>query len=97
MQTAPMVCTNCFCNQPSQHVASIRNLTWAELRGNILVVLSGPFTKTQKALTMKKVNVDPKRVLKAYEWLIKNNLFYQDDRLPSIEDVPIPTIFNENV
>lgn len=86
-----------FKNRPHYHVASLQQLDWADLKGNILVVLCGPFTKTQKALTMKKVMVNPDKVIKAFEWLVQNNIHYKHDRVPGIDEIPIPRIFEENV
>lgn len=86
-----------FKNRPGSHVGTIRQLQWAELKGNILVVICGPFTKTQKALTMNKVMVRPNKVIEAYKWLIQNNIYYANDSIPSVEDIPIPKIFEEKV
>ena len=86
-----------FKNRPSYHVASLNQMDWANLKGNILVVLCGPFTKTQKALTMKKVLVNPEKVVKAFQWLVQNNIHYKDDQVPSVDEIPIPRIFEENV
>ena len=86
-----------FKNRPSSHVGSLKQLKWAELKGNILVVLCGPFTKTQKALTLQKVQVRPEKVVNAYKWLIANNIYYSEDRIPDISEIPIPEIFQEDV
>ena len=86
-----------FKNRTEQHMGCLKELQWAELKGNILVVICGPFTKTQKALTMEKVLVDPEKVVKAYQWLIDNNYHYHNERVPEIDEIPVPYIFEENV
>ena len=86
-----------FKNCPGHHVASLQQLDWTNLKGNILVVLCGPFTKTQKAMTMQKILVDPDKVIKAYQWLVENNHLYKDDQIPSQDEIPIPQIYEENV
>ena len=71
-------------------------LTDAGTKGLILVVLCGPFTTTQKALTLKKTAVDPEKVVKAWHWLKANNFRYIEDRIPNINDIPLPYIVQEN-
>ena len=54
-----------FKNRPSDNVGNLMQLTDGGTKGLILVVLCGPFTMTQKALTLKKTAVDPTKVIKA--------------------------------
>jgi hypothetical protein len=68
----------------------------AGMKGSILVVLAGPFTSTQKALTMKKTIVDPHKIIYAYRWLIANNIKYDEEKVPHIDDLPMPKVlFND--
>ena len=50
-----------FKNRPSDNVGNLMQLTDAGTKGLILVVLCGPFTTTQKALTIKKLPLIPKK------------------------------------
>jgi len=50
-----------FKNRPSDNVGNLMQLTNAGTKGLILVVLCGPFTTTQKALTLKKQPLIPKK------------------------------------
>jgi len=85
-----------FKNRPSDNVGNLMQLTDAGTKGLILVVLCGPFTTTQKALTLKKTAVDPEKVVKAWHWLKANNFRYIEDRIPNINDIPLPYIVQEN-
>jgi hypothetical protein len=71
-------------------------LSESGLKGLILVVLCGPFTATQKALILKKVAVDPLKVVAAWRWLKANNYRFRDDVIPNVDDIAIPKIVEEN-
>ena len=68
-------------------------LTDAGTKGLILVVLCGPLTTTQKALTLKKTAIDPDKVVKAWHWLKANN----EDKIPNIDYIPLPYVVQENM
>ena len=85
-----------FKNRPSDNVGNLMQLTDAGTKGLILVVLYGPFTTTQKALTLKKTAVDPEKVVKAWHWLKTNNFRYREDKIPNIDDIPLPYVVQEN-
>ena len=86
-----------FKNRPASNVENLQSLSLSGMKGLIMVVLCGPYTSTQKALTMKEVNVDPGKVVAAYKWLKENNISYKDEPIPAPEDVPIPIIIEENM
>ena len=48
----------------------------------ICVILSGPFTRAQKALTMKKTAVRWRLLQRAMKWLKEHNHLYKDFELP---------------
>jgi hypothetical protein len=84
-----------FKGRPSENVADLSRLVQAGLKGSMLVVLCGPFTKAQIALTRSKMMVSPEKVIRAYKWLIENNVLYQNDIIPNIDDIPIPIIIHD--
>ena len=45
-----------------------------EKKPYIAVILTGPFTRQQVAMTRKKTNVRPRKIKKALLWLKKNNI-----------------------
>ena len=88
---------HCFYqNRHEANIANLTNLTDAGLQGRLLVVLCGPFTSTQRALTIPETSVDPEKVIAAYAWLQANNFHYKDVRIPSADEVPIPVVMEEN-
>ena len=48
----------------------------------IYIVLSGPFTANQHALTKERVKVNWSKIRKAKEWLCKNNIKFNELNLP---------------
>ena len=52
---------------------------------------------TQKALTLKKTAVDPEKVVKAWHWLKANNFRNNKDKIPNIDDIPLPYVVQENM
>ena len=86
-----------FKNRNTSNVAQLQNLQLSGMKGSILVVLCGPFTTDQKALTYEKVQVDPKKVIKAFHWLKKHNYHYKDDVLPLENDIPVPVIVENDL
>ena len=62
-------------------LAAVSRFTQAE---NIGVVLSGPFTSSQKERVMRKTQVNSAWVLEAFEWLRHNNRLYMDMEAPTI-------------
>jgi hypothetical protein len=85
-----------FKNRPSDNVGNITMLSESGLKGLILVVLCGPFTSTQKALVLKKINIDPRKVIAAWRWLKANNFRYRNDIIPHIDDIPLAKIIEDN-
>ena len=66
-----------FKNRPSSNVENVESLSLSRIKGLIMVVLCGPYTSTQKALTMKQIKVDPQKVIAAYMWLKENHIRYK--------------------
>jgi hypothetical protein len=86
-----------FKNRPSSNVENVQSLSLSGMKGLIMVVLCGPYTSTQKALTMKKIKVDPQKVIAAYIWLRVNHIMYKDKLIPDVGDIPIPIIIEEHM
>jgi hypothetical protein len=86
-----------FKNRPSSNVGNVESLSLSGMKGLIMVVLCGPYTSTQKALTLKQIKVDPRKVIAAYTWLKANHFMYEDEPIPALEDIPIPIIIEENM
>ena len=84
-------------NRVVANVSDIDMLRSSGLKGKIVVVLCGPFTRTQRALVMDQIQVCPEKVTDAFRWLKKNNFYYHDMELPSLEEIPVPVIVDENV
>ena len=84
-------------NRPAANVANINNLADAGLNGQLLVVLCGPFTKTQVALARAQTLVNAGKVIAAFEWLKLNNYHYRDVAIPLAEDLPIPQIVADDM
>ena len=86
-----------FKNRPSHNVGNLTMLTDSGHKGVIMVFLCGPFTTTQKALSMKQMAVDPQKVVAAWIWLKANNFRYKDDEIPSVDNIPLPKVIEENL
>ena len=85
-----------FNNRPSDNVGNLIQLVEAGMEKIILVVLCGPFTATQKALTMKSTKVNPQNVIVAWHWLKQNNFRYKDDEIPDISEIPMPQFVEQD-
>ena len=59
-------------------------------------ILHGPFTEYQISKVREQATIHPQQILKAMEWLKKNNHLYKDLHIPSIEDLPEPIIINNS-
>jgi hypothetical protein len=86
-----------YSNPPEHAVANLEQLKLGGLKGQIMMVLCGRFTTTQRALTMKKTLVNAERVIRAFEWLKKNNFVYKDIVIPDLEDIPLPVVIDETM
>ena len=84
-------------NRPASNVATVANLADAGLKGQLLVVLCGPFTRTQEALTRAQTLVNPDKVIAAFTWLKINNYHYHDMVIPRADELPIPEIIEEDM
>jgi hypothetical protein len=84
-------------NRPAENIGMVSNLAEAGMKGQLLVVLCGPFTKTQIALTRKRTLVNSQKVLKAFHWLKNNNIHYSNLEIPQAEDLPVPVVIDDNM
>ena len=78
-------------------MANINNSADAGLKGQLLVLLCGPFTKTQVALARAQTLVNSDKVIAAYEWLRASNYHYREITIPEPEDLPIPQIITDDM
>lgn len=83
-------------NKVGENIFRANQLSEAGLNGQLLVVLCGPFTSTQKAIALQKVKVRPDKLILAFEWLKKNNIYYKDMIIPQAEDLPTPQILDNS-
>jgi hypothetical protein len=79
-------------NRLAETVGNLMQLNNAGMKGSIVVVLAGPFTSTQKALTMTRTIVDPNKIVYAYRWMIANNIKYEKKKVPHIDELPMPKV-----
>lgn len=86
-----------FRNRPEANVADLGRLESSGIKGNVMVILCGPFTTTQRAMVMEATKVRPAKVIAAYEWLKQNNFHYKDKVIPSADELPKVQIITENV
>ncbi len=84
-----------FRNRSANNVASIGVLANSGMHGNIMVILSGPFTPLQTAITKKATQVDAAKVRRAWFWLKNNNYHYKDDIIPNESDIPQPILIDD--
>ena len=84
-------------NRTIENVGNLMQLNDSGMRGSVLVVLCGPFTSTQKAMTLEACSVDPVEVVKALRWLVNNNIKYKDQTIPQVDTIPLPHIVYENL
>ena len=86
-----------FKNKPTDNVGNLMQLTEAGVKNIILVVLCGPFTTTQRALTLKSTSVDPQKVIRAFRWLKSNNYHYANVEIPDLNTIAMPVIIDQNM
>ena len=86
-----------FRNRHTANVADLGRLQDSGINGNVMVILCGPFTTTQKAMVMEATQVRPAKVIAAFEWLKANNFHYKDDKVPNPDELPKVQIITENV
>lgn len=60
---------------------------------SITIIMVGPFTTTQKALTRARASIRPSYIKKALKWLRENNVLYADYNL-SDDDIVQPKIID---
>ena len=81
--------------RPGDNVGNMTLMARSGWKGNILVVLCGPFTSKQALLTQEKVSVDPQKVIAAWVWLKANNFRYADITVPCIVDILLPYVMDD--
>lgn len=84
-------------NRPAANVSNLEMLASSGMKGNIVVVLCGPFTTTQQALVKEQCLVRPSYVIEAFNWLKTNNYLYKDFTIPEADAIPLPIIHQEQV
>ena len=84
-----------FRNPCANHAIDLNTLMSGGMDGHIYVVLSGPFTPNQVAVTKAATAVDPKKVISALSWLVENNYHYKDVKIPLEENVPLPILLEQ--
>ena len=84
-------------NRPSENAGNLMQIRDSGMRGNILVVLCGPFTSTQKAMTLEACSVNPQDIVNALRWLIDNNVQYKNETIPHVDEIPVPHVIYENL
>ena len=84
-------------NQHENHIGNLQVLQESGMSKIILVALCGPFTTTQRALTLAKTAVDPQKVIRAWEWFKANCFRHKDDKIPHIDDIPTPKILEDKM
>lgn len=82
-------------NQVDANLASVQQLVDAGMQGELVCVLCGPFTTTQKALVRAQLTVRPDRLIAAFQWLKVHNHYFKDFTIPNIEDIPLPYIYED--
>lgn len=82
-------------NRVVQNVSQVQQLRDAGINGQLVVVLCGPFTTTQKALVYDKATIRSEKIIAAFQWLKKNNIWYKDMIIPGPDDIPKPIIIND--
>ena len=85
-----------FENRVDLNVATVQYLLEAGMKGEIVCVLCGPFTKTQEARTRDIYGVRPDKVIAALNWLKNNNHYYKDIKIPSVDEIPQPAFIKHS-
>jgi hypothetical protein len=83
-------------NDCEHTLASIERLKEYQLPQIMMCTLSGPFTRDQKAIALKRVSIDLRKVKRALTWLIANNVLYKELRLPGDDEFPVPVIIDHS-
>jgi hypothetical protein len=83
-----------FRGRSGENIGNLTLMTESGWKGQILVVMCGPFTSEQSKLTRQRTNVDPQKVIAGWKWLKKNNFRYQNVEIPNIEEIPLPYIID---
>lgn len=85
-----------FKNRHLTTMAHLNLISTTTMKDNLMVVLCGPFTKEQEDTVRIFVRVNIDYVKEAFEWLIKYNYHYYNDKIPTEEEIPIPIILTDN-
>ena len=87
-----------FENKVDNNVRDINELVKIGLDGEIVVVLCGPFTKTQDAIIRRQMTVRTELVKEAFAWLKLHNIYFNADQFDerSIVDIPQPIIIEDS-
>lgn len=85
-----------FRNNHVTQKENLETLAKNQLQGNVFVVLSGPFTTKQRDRAKEAVEVNVPKVLRAIEWLVKNNPKYKNDPIPTEQTLPMPILLEDS-
>lgn len=77
-------------------ISTLTQLDEFKVRNTVSVVLCGPFTKEQRALVMRKMNLNREHCRKAFDWLKQNNKHFKDLEIPDTDTIPDPIILDES-
>lgn len=83
-----------FENNVETHISNIQYLIDAGLEAEFICVLCGPWTKIQADKVWRSYRVDSDKVIKAFEWLKKNNIHFKDITIPPKDKLPQPRILH---
>ncbi len=86
-----------FKNPNMMTLGQFANVADSGLEGNVLVVLSGPFTTMQKDLTKEGALCNKEKMFEAIQWLIQFNYYHKEDVLPDPDNLPVPAILDKEV
>ena len=86
-----------FRNPYQRNVANLNSLADSGMQGNIYVILSGPFTTDQQAIARAASSVNRAKVVAAMQWLIKNNIHYKGDSIPTEDEIPLPVVLDHEL
>ena len=86
---------DCNSNDNQDDMETDDNINKESIKKSITIILAGPFTKKQHALTMKRSKIRPKYVNQALRWLKTFNIQYHNINI-SDYDTCTPVIIDES-
>ena len=83
-------------NNVGANIGNINQLIDAGLKGEIVCVLCGPFTRAQKAVVRDQTNVRYEKLVAAFNWLKLHNHFFNDLVIPAPGEIKSPVLLYNN-